>query len=57
MRDQLMAVGDPVRPDLPGDARPHDLLGSAGADLQESLERFAINPRPRQSVQLSNNFI
>ncbi len=37
MRDQLVALRDTVGPDLPGYARPHDLLGPSWAYLQERL--------------------
>ena len=50
--DQFVAVGDAVGADLPGNARPQDLLSTAGADLEERLERFAVHPWPRESCSV-----
>jgi len=57
MRDEFVAVRNDICSHLAGNARPQDLLGSAGTDAQEGLEGLTIHPRPGEVTQLCDDLV
>ena len=57
MSEKQFAVGQATRADLPRHARGEDLLGAAAADLQETLDDSAVDPRMGQGGELSQNLV
>jgi len=55
--NQFRAVRHAAGSDLAGDTGLQDLLRAPAADFEERLQRFAVDPRPSEGVQLRDGIV
>ena len=52
---KLSLIRHPVGPNLPGDARPEDLLGSPASNTEKTFDRLPVDPRPGKTINFGHN--